>query len=283
MTPFMHPFVIPLLLLAPLHGGGNVLPTRSLLVDLDASKGLEMEAGNHVARWTSEVGGKRFEFVKQDAGRSEPGSGRPTLLAKVPALGGKPALVFLQQELVCADEDAFDTLTTGAGHTWAAVIAVRPQRVGVKDVNSFFGNLKNGGFYEGLWGCVTDDNRPWYGARNGLSFGRFDANNPQLLAPPLVPGAFHILIGRMQAGTGTAKIDFYVDSEKPAATGVIPVNPAANPSRLAIGQERDAVEHPGTESFDGEIARFLIWQRPLDDVEILKMIVTLRQEYHLAE
>ena len=279
----MRLFVITLLLLAPLQANENLLPTKGLLLDLDAAKGLELEAGNRVIKWTSDVGGKRFEFVKQDGGRSEPGSGRPTLLEKVPALGGKSALEFLQQELVCADEDAFDTLTTGAGHTWAAVIAVRPQRVGVKDVNSFFGNLKNGGFYEGLWGCVTDDNRPWYGARNGLSFGRFDVNNPQLLAPPLAPGAFHILIGRMQAGTGTVKLDLYIDSEKPTATGVIPVNPAANPSRLAIGQERDAVEHPGKESFDGEIARFLIWQGPLDDAEIEKTIVTLRQEYQLEK
>ena len=193
------------------------------------------------------------------------------------------ALEFLQQELVCADEDAFDTLTTGAGHTWAAVVSVRPQRVGVKDVNSFFGNLKNGGFYEGFWGCLTDDNRPWYGARNGLSFGRFDANNPQLLAPPLKPDTLHLLIGRMQAGTGEVKLDLYLDSDQPVATGVIPVNPAANPSRLAIGQERDAVEHPGKESFDGEIARFLIWQRPLDDAEIRKTVATLQQEYQLAK
>lgn len=275
----MRSFAITLLLLVPLYAGENLLPTTGLLLDLDAAKGLELEAGKRVIKWTSEVGGRRFEFVKQDGGRSEPGSGRPTLLEKVPALAGKPTLEFLQQELVCANEDAFDTLTTGAGHTWAAVIAVRPQRVGVKDVNSFFGNLKNGDFYEGLWGCFTDDNRPWYGARNGLSFGRFDVNNPQLLAPPLQPGAFHILIGRMQAGTGSVRLDLYIDGAQPAATGVIPVNPAANPSRFAIGQERDAIEHPGKESFDGEIARFLIWQRPLEDVEIGKTVATLRQEY----
>ncbi len=272
-----------LLLLAPLHAEESVLPIKGLLLDLDAAKGVETETGDRVVKWTSEVAGKRFEFVKQDGGRAEPGSGCPTLLKNLPALGGKPALVFLQQELVCAEEDAFDSLSTGMGHTWAAVIAVRPQRVGVKDVNSFFGNLKNGGFYEGIWGCVTDDNRPWYGARNGLSFGRFDVNNPQLLAPPLEPGRFHILIGRMQAGTGKTVLEFFIDSEKPLATGVIPVNPAANPSRLAVGQERDAVEHPGKESFDGEIARFLIWQRPLDDVEVEKTIVTLRQEYQLEK
>lgn len=279
----MRPFVITIFLLAPLHAGENLLPMAGLMLDLNAAKGLEAEAGNRVIKWTSEVGEKRFEFVKQDGGRSQPGSGRPTLLEKVPALGGMHALEFLQQELVCPDEDAFDSLTTGSGHTWAAVIAVRPQRIGVKDVNSFFGNLKNGGFYEGFWACMTDDNRPWYGARNGLSFGRFDENNPQLLAPPMEPGTFHILIGRMQAGTGKVKLDFFIDADQPTATGMIPVNPAANPSRLAIGQERDAVEHPGKESFDGEIARFLIWQRPLEDAEIGKTINALRQAYNLTK
>ena len=275
--------IVSALLLATLHAAENIMPMKNLLLDLDAAKGLEVQADGKVVKWVSEVGGKRFEFVKQDGGRSDPGSGCPTLIKSVPAIGGKPALVFLQQELVCADEDAFDSLTTGAGHTWAAVIAVHPQRVGVQDVNSFFGNLKNGGFYEGLWGCFTDDNRPWYGSRNGLSFGRFDMNNPQLIAPRIEPGSFHILIGRMQAGTALAKVELYMDSPTPAAGGKFPVNPAANPSRLAVGQERDAIEHPGKESFDGEIARFLIWQRPLNDEEIVATIQALRQEYDLQE
>ena len=49
---------------------------------------------------------------------------------------------------------------------------------GLKDVNSFFGNLKNGGNYEGIWGNVTDDNRLWIGSRNGVTFGRWDGTTP---------------------------------------------------------------------------------------------------------
>jgi len=45
-------------------------------------------------------------------------------------------------------------------------------------------------------------------------------------------------------------------------------NPKADASKLAIGQERDAIQHPGKESFDGEIARFLLWDRPLTDAEL---------------
>jgi hypothetical protein len=271
-----------LLVLAPLHAGENHLPAKDLVLDLDASKGVTTEPDGRVTKWVSEVNGKRFDFVKQDGGRNEPGSGRPKLLKDLKAIGGKPALEFLQQELVCAEEDAFDALTTGKGHTWAVVISVRPQRVGVPDVNSFFGNLRNGGKYEGLWGCLTDDNRPWYGVRNSLTFGRFDANNPQLLAPALELGSFHLLMGRMQAGTSKVRLDFFRDSPKPVASAEVPVVAAANPSRMAVGQERDAVEHPGKESFDGEIARFLIWERPLDDVEISAVIESLHREYHLA-
>ena len=46
------------------------------------------------------------------------------------------------------------------------------------------------------------------------------------------------------------------------------MNPAANSSKLAIGQERDATNHPGRESFDGELARLLIYDRPLTQVEL---------------
>lgn len=271
------------LLFVQATSSGAELPAPGLLLDLDASRGVAVEDGNRVAKWVSEVPGHRFEFIKRDEGRKEPGSGRPTLREAVPEIGGTPALVFLQQELVCPDEDAFDALVTGKGHTWAAVVAVHPQRVGVADVNSFFGNLRNSGYYEGLWGCFTDDNRPWYGVRNGLSFGRFDANNPQLLAAAIKPGRFHLVIGRMQAGSGEVRLDFFIDAAKPAATAKIAVATTANPSKMAIGQERDAIQHPGHESFDGEIARLLLWQRPLDDAELGQVVAILRERYRLGE
>ncbi|MES2924297.1 MAG: LamG-like jellyroll fold domain-containing protein [Verrucomicrobiota bacterium] len=265
------------------HAAGVGLPAQGLLLDLDAAKGVGLETDNRVAKWVSEVPGHRFEFLKREEGRKEPGSGRPTLRESVAEIGGLPAVVFLQQELICPDEDAFDSLITGKGHTWAAVLAVRQQRVGLADVNSFFGNLRNGGNYEGLWGSFMDDNRPWYGVRNGLTFGRFDANNPQLIAPAIAPGQFHVIMGRMQAGTGEVRLDFFIDTAKPAATASVPVSATANSSKLVIGQERDAIEHPGQESFDGEIARFLVWKRPLDDAELGEVITILRQRYRLAE
>lgn len=266
-----------LLLLTCAAGSSRELPQAGLLLDLDAAKGVTLEAGGHVAAWENQVAAaKPRSFIKRDAGRKEPGSGRPTLRAAVPELGGKPALVFRQQELVCMDEDSFDGLTTGKGHTWLAVIAVHSQRVGLKDVNSFFGNLRNGGKYEGLWGCFTDDNTLWFGTRNGRTFGRFDENNPQLLGPRLETGKFHLVGGRMSAGTETATLELFHNSAKPVATGTTPVDPDANPSKMTVGQERDAIEHPGHESFDGEIARLLIWERPLDAAELAAAVELLR-------
>lgn len=258
------------------------LPSNALVLDLDAARGLTKDAGNKVSGWANQAPlAIAKSFVSRDEGRAEAGSGRPELRHNAPEIGGKPTLIFRQQELTSIDEDSFDGLTTGKGHTWMVVLAVYPQRIGLKDVNSFFGNLRNGGNYEGVWGCLTDDNTPWYGARNGITFGRFDANNPQIFGPKLELDRFHVLAGRLAAGTGEQKLELFVNGNEPAATGEFPVNPDADPSRMSVGQERDAIEHPGVESFDGEIARLLIWERPLTDPELAAAMKILKQVYQL--
>lgn len=269
-----------LLILTTTFSIAKELPQNGLLLDLDAAIGLSLGNNENIDAWENQVASAKPRlFIKRDAGRKEPNSGCPTLRKAVPELGDKPSVVFRQQELVCMDEDTFDPLTTGQGHTWLAILAVHPQRVGLKDVNSFFGNLRNGEKYEGIWGCFNDDNTLWYGTRNGITFGRFDENNPQLLGPVLPTGTFHLVGGRMAAGTGSVTLELYHNSAKPVAAGKAPVNPAANPSRMTIGQERDAIEHPGLESFDGEIARFLIWQRPLSDAELETSVKLLQSAY----
>lgn len=256
------------------------IPKDKLILDLDASKGVEVEDGDRVFSWRNQAPSHpEMVFLKQDKGREEAGSGRPSLRPN--AANGKPAVVFLQQELIGSDEDTFDGLTTGKGHTWIAVIAVHEQRLGVKDVNSFFGNLRNGEKYEGLWGCLDDDNSVWCGARNGLSFGRFDKNNPKVSGPVIKENVFHLVAGRMDAGTGDVNISLFVNSPKAVSSEIFPVNPEADPSRMAIGQERDAIEHPGKESFDGEIARFLIWEKPLTDDELVAAIQFLGEAYQV--
>ena len=259
------------------------IQAEALVLDLDASRGVTLEDGNRVSSWSNQAPGKAArKFVKRDKGRKEAGSGRPTLRKNVEELGGKPSLVFHQQELVCMEEDAFDALTTGSGNTWVGVIAVHDQGPGLKDVNSFFGNLRNGSKFEGLWGCVNDDNSVWWGARNGVTIGRFDANNPKIAGPVLEKNRFHLVAGRMAKGTGEVLLELFVDQVPAVAKGIFPVRVEGNPSRMAIGQERDAVEHPGYESFAGEIARFLIWERPLDDEQLAAVISKLQTFYSLG-
>ncbi len=271
------------LLFLSIHLSANesTIPKNNLILDLDAEQGVTHDSQQRVTSWQSQaLTTPRIIFQKQDKGRKEPHSGCPSF-RKDATSNKKPSIVFRQQELVCAEEDFFDGLVTGDGYTWIAVIAVHPQRVGVKDVNSFFGNLRNGGKYEGIWGCLNDDNSIWIGSRNGKSFGRFDANNPQVLGPVLEPGKFHIIAGKMEAGKDQVKISLYVNSSHASQEGVFPVNPHANSSKMAIGQERDAVEHPGHESFDGEIARFLLWKGALAPQEWQEAFTNIAKQYEV--
>jgi hypothetical protein len=275
--------LIPIFLsFGPLLQAGPRLPAESLVLDLDAAAGVSLEAENRVEAWENQapIEGARA-FVKRDKGRKVAGSGRPELRERVPELGGRPALVFRRRELVCMDEDTFDGLTTGSGHTWLAVIAVHENQSGLEDVNPFFGNLRNGGHYEGLWAGFKDDRTLWYGVRNGRSFGRFDENNPQILGPRLAVGRFHLVGGRMASGAGEVELELLVDDAEPVARGTVPVAADADPSRMVVGQERDAVEHPGYEAFDGEIARLLIWERPLADAELRAAMKNLKKVYGL--
>jgi hypothetical protein len=83
----------------------------------------------------------------------------------------------------------------------------------------------------------------------------------------------------MEAGLGAVSTELFVDSTNPVGSQNFPVNPNANSSRLSVGQERDAVNHPGAESFDGELARVLIYDRPLNDVELSNTLNALKQTY----
>ena len=167
---------------------------------------------------------------------------------------------------------------TGSGYTWVAVLAAAKQRPS-EDLNCFFGNLKNGGVYEGVWGGLNDDNTLWCGSRNGRTFDRGNKDNPKVVGPKLEEDRFYVIAGRMGAGTGDVVVELFVNEAKPVASKPFPVNPKANSSKMAIGQERDATNHPGRESFIGEIARIMFWERPLTDAELAEKLAALREEY----
>jgi len=279
---------------AGFRGEARSFTDYGLLLDLDADQGVNTEEGDRVIRWTNQVRGAMAQtFEPHDFGLRlrKPGSGRPLLKKACTDLNGHNAISFQEDELINGAEDAFDFLLKGSGYTWLTVI--KPYTTAdpagktefglyrLKDVNSFMGNLRNGGHYEDLWGCFDDDLTVWCGSRSGLSFGRFDENNPKLSGPKLAPNKFYIIAARMGAGTGTVDIELFVDESKAIASVQYPVNPNANPSKLAIGTERDATNHPGSESFDGEIARLLIYERPLSDEEMKEVMQQLKERYGL--
>ena len=100
------------------------------------------------------------------------------------------------------------------------------------------------------------------------------------MAPkPLEEDRYYVVAGRMGAGTGNVQIEVFINGPQPVAASPFPVNPKANSSKLAIGQERDATNHPGKESFDGELARFLIYERPLTRDELKQTLDHLTKTY----
>lgn len=255
------------------------LLTNGLILDLNANEGLTLEDGSFVSNWQNQV--KDFpakDFVKRDEGRKVAGSGRPVLKKSSEELKGNNSIIFKESELVNMNEDAFDHLITGNGYTWLAVMKPYKQDGKLKDVNAFIGNLRNGKKYEGIWAGLEDNSTLWAGTRNGLTFGRWDKNNPKLTGP-ILENKFYIIASRQQAGKKEAKVELFLNSSTAVSSKTTPVNPKANSSKLAIGTERDATNHPGKESFDGELARVLIYERPLSDEELNTVIKSLKQIY----
>ncbi len=250
------------------------------MVDLNANEGLVLEE-DKVVKWSNQVENSSIkDFVVQNKGRGKLNSGAPTLRESVSSINGNNSLVFKRQELVNHQEDELDHLITGSGYTWITILSVYEQIVQLKDVNSFFGNLKNGGKYEGLWGNVTDNNTVWIGSRNSFTMGRWDVNNPMVLAHiPLQKERFYLIAGRMGSGQGIVQIELFINRPTKNVSKDFPVNTNANSSKLVIGQERDTIQHPGKESFDGEMARFLLYDRPLSNDELKKTISELKLIY----
>jgi len=252
------------------------ISSKMLIVDLNADNGVVTD-GDLVEQWKNQVSSFVVkDFSKRDEGRTVPGSGRPKLLKKIAALKGHNSLAFNKQELVNLDEDAFDHLVTGSGYTWFSILKAGKQSGELPDVNCFFGNLRNQPNNEGIWGGFNDNNSFWMSSRNAITFGRWDQNNPYVTSKEIVKqDQYYLIMGRMGKGTDTVQLDLYLNNgAKAIASSPFPVNVKANSSRMAIGQERDAVQHPGRESFVGEMARFLLYDRPLTDKE---MISTAKQ------
>lgn len=278
------------------NGYGGDKNEMGLILDLDADESVTTNEDNEVLHWKNQVTHSLAkDFYPKDYGirMAMPGSGRPKLKTKISEIKGHNSVIFNEDELINEQEDVFDYLLTGSGYTWFTVIkpytTANPEEATefglhrLKDVNSFMGNLKNGGNYEGLWGCFDDDLTIWSGSRSGVTFGRFDENNPKVSGIQLKPDQFYIVASRVGSGTDMVDVELFVNGINPVGTKKFPVNINANPSKLAIGTERDATNHPGSESFDGEIARVLIYERPLDYIEMSSVFEELKIKYDIIE
>lgn len=266
------------------------IPNDALILDLDADFDVVTEAGNRVISWRNQVADfAARDFTSEDAGRAIAGSGRPTLVTRSSTryASEQRAIIFAQQELINRGEAAFGDLIRGSGYTWFCVLAPHEQaQTGY--VHAFFGNLRNTaqsgeGHFEGFWGGFDDDNTVWCATRNGLSHGWPDENNPKTVGPRLETNRFYVIAARLAAGRETVAQELFVNSEIARDVQYFVVNVNAQSSQMAIGQERNAINHPGYESFCGEISRLLIYNRPLHDEELAQVIEVLKSAYNIVD
>lgn len=275
-----------------LCGTAGAVPVEHLMLDLDAARGVLQDVDGQVLGWSNQVADIVVrDFVPNDKGREVAGSGVPSY-RKENEDHPFPAVCFKRQELINPDEDAFDSLIHGSGHTWYAVLSVDEQRSRTKNTHAFFGNLRNtdavdggtGGSFEGFWGVVMDDRSIYAGVRNGVEFKRNSPNNPEVVSQTnLEKQRFYLVAGRMGTGTGTVPVEVFVNGIVAENTASVVVNPQADSSKMAIGQERDATNHPGAESFDGELARLLIYGTAHTAAEMEVVFALLMETYSIKK
>jgi len=267
--------------------------TNDLILDLDADKDVTIVSDSLVISWRNQIpNAASDEYKYTDEGRTIAGSGRPLINRNAEGLNGHNSIIFKEDELINDNDSAFHGLITGKGYTWFAVIKPYEQHWGEGNYpQAFFGCLRNsappqneGGQFAGFWGSFYIDGKVWMSSRNGEGeFSRGGYTTPEVLGPYLPINQWYIVSGRQAAGGPGTVVDlelFVDDPADPVATGKYPVS-TWEPSRMAIGTERNAINHQGGESFDGELARILIYGRPLSDQEMATTFDDLKKTYGL--
>lgn len=281
------------------YAAPEVPVAKGLVLDLNADAGLSIGDDCMVTSWTNQAPNARaVAFNHTEEGRTrtiisqeEPSTGRPTLKQNAGEINGHNSLVFREDELINDNDEAFHGMMTGGGYTWFAVIKPYkqggPGKINSHYPNAFFGCLRNtakpqleGGQYAGFWGSFYPDGRIYMGSRNGLSKKvRDGVNTPEVDGPPPATNQWHIIMGRQGSGQGTVKLELFVDNPAEAVNSHdYPVGDV-EPSRMAIGTERNAINHQGRESFDGELARLLMFETALDQQQMKATYDYLRTLY----
>ena len=91
-------------------------------------------------------------------------------------------------------------------------------------------------------------------------------NNATRVGSAGAGGGYNILAGRMAAGTGSQLAELFVDAGTAEVSGNITITGATDSFALSVGNER-TLSAPG-ESFESDVARLLMYNRPLDDTEL---------------
>lgn len=220
-------------------------------------------------------------------------SGKPLLIENIPELNGHSAIEFRHDELQNDDADAFDGFHTTQGYTWFVVIKVEADQLhdttSQKGTpNAFFGTIQSSGdpdfegkYFSGFWGGVWEDYRIWGGSRNGLSMKGVALDTPRVGGD--VNHGWNIIAFRQGAGQDgdTVKLELFVNDMGTVANSMdYKISTLqAGCGALTIGQERNAKNHMGTEAFRGQMARFLIYKKPLSSSEMKDAYACLYDMY----
>jgi len=245
-----------------------------LIQDLDAEAGVTT-SGPDVTAWANQAasGG---DDVATDIGAPQ------LLLDATPS--DRKAIAFSNDRMHGDDVDAFDALVTGGGHTWFVVAKVNAQD-GDSPPNRFFGTLYDGQHFHGIAPGIQTDGKVYADTR--ATINSYDAGQT-VGTTDLNDGNYHIIAGRLAAGTGVNAVlqELFVDSASADASNnrtvttdnTGPLNFSGDP--LTVGTERwgDRVGG-GIEHCDADIARILIYDRPLSDVEVAHNVSVLNAAY----
>ncbi|MEZ5301095.1 MAG: lamin tail domain-containing protein [Verrucomicrobiales bacterium] len=222
------------------------IPPGSLILDLDADLGVT-ESGGSVSAWANQAPAGGDDVATNGGAPKRIAGPNGHFAIELGEAGGKA-------RLAGSDDAAFDGIVQGAGNTWFAV--VRPA-VGANggNKNAIFGTLINQSNYSGAVAHVSNT-IPAYMLRfeGGGDFFASGASN-------INDGNWHILAGRLSAGTGSQTAQIFADGPDAEAATAVNISGNTQAGPLAIGAERTG----GGENFAGAIARILIFASPLSD------------------
>ncbi len=233
--------------------------------DLDAELGVSV-TGTDVTAWANQG------TAGDDMATT---NGTPQLLPGATPTG-KAAIGLTNDRLNGDDIAAFDALLQGSGYTWFIVTKSHGVNAGgANGKNNLMGDLNIGSGWLGLTAGINGNETPY-------GINRPTGSDQRLTAATAInDDSWHVLAFRLAAGTtGTEQADIYVDSATADVTGSVgSIAGATESGALAVGAERAG----GSEYVDADIARILIYDSPLSDVDLAENIEHLTNTYIVPE